>query len=237
MAGCYLLGTLQRRLRHGRQRVVRKKVKLDLERDWAGYCRVLCLLLLNPAEPSSSSKISFNKHKNKQVCMCERKWKKVLKWIVFKANPHDHFEGVGCGGVSWVMLWRIFSWRRQPSATFPQGRVDPLITGSEVHYQCARCQPSWLELQEGHIDLIRRSWLLVTWPAKRLWLSVGRLARCFAATLTDCFLVYNPIGQWGRFTQSIILQEKYTSRENNIFGPLLQASRKQIEGGDGNAML
>lgn len=49
------------------------------------------------------------------------------------------------------------------------------------------------------------------------------------------------MGQWGRFTQSFIPQEKCRSRENNILGPLLQASRqkqtkKKIEGGDCNVM-
>lgn len=38
---------------------------------------------------------------------------------------------------------------------------------------------------------------------------------------------YNPMGQWGRFTQSFIPQEKCRSRENNILGPLLQASRQK----------
>lgn len=63
------------------------------------------------------------------------------------------------------------------SATFPQGRVDLLITGSEVHYRCVHCQPSWLGLQEGHTDLIRRSWVLITSPAERLWLHLCRLAQ------------------------------------------------------------
>lgn len=61
------------------------------------------------------------------------------------------------------------------SSTFPQGSVDLLITGSEVHYQCVHCQPSWLGLEEGHTDLIRRSWVLITSRAGRLWFHQCRL--------------------------------------------------------------
>lgn len=42
-------------------------------------------------------------------------------------------------------------------------------------------QPSWLRLEEGHIDLIRHTWVLITSRAKRLWLH-----RCLPAQVTGC---------------------------------------------------
>lgn len=64
------------------------------------------------------------------------------------------------------------------SAPCSWGSVDLLITGSEVHYQCAHCQPSWLGLCEGHTDLIRHSWVLITSQVKiRLWFHWRLLAQ------------------------------------------------------------
>lgn len=55
-----------------------------------------------------------------------------------------------------------------PPAAFPRwGGGVLLITGSEVHYQCVHCQPSWLGLGEGHTDLIRLSWALITSQEKK----------------------------------------------------------------------
>lgn len=42
-------------------------------------------------------------------------------------------------------------------------------------------QPSWLGLEEGHIDLIRHTWVLITSRAKRLWFH-----RCLPAQVTGC---------------------------------------------------
>lgn len=101
------------------------------------------------------------------------------------------------------------------SSFFPQGSVDLLITGSEVHYQCVHCQPSWLGLDEGHTDLIRLSWVLITSWVERLCFHQCCLSPVVLAITGNCDSLI-PHGQTDALSQLIWFLKAYLqSRKMN----------------------
>lgn len=118
------------------------------------------------------------------------------------------------------LIFILFSSPQQPqylpSATFPQGSVDLLITGSEVHYQCVHCQPSWLGLEEGHRDLIRRSWVLITSRAKRLWFHQSRLAQVVVLAGATGWLYCGSCADGSRAADSIFWRFIWRAAKNEL---------------------
>lgn len=100
-----------------------------------------------------------------------------MKNFIVKSSRRYFFYETSLENTNFSLFF-LFDWAppHQPSfpsshsaspAAVPWRSEDLLITGSEVHYQCVHCQPSRLGLEEGQIDLIRRSWVLITSKAKK----------------------------------------------------------------------
>lgn len=119
-------------------------------------------------------------------------------------------------GLNWVTDFSPPSSHSAFSATFPQGSEDLLITGSEVHYQCVHCQPSWLGLEEGHTDLIRRSWVLITSRAERLWFHQCRRAQVVLTNTVDCEGSDTARVEWCSTTPDLIFEALFGEQKKWI---------------------